>query len=478
MSLKAICVHGHFYQPPREDPITGKIPFESGASPYKNWNERIHAECYRPNAELGNFEHISFNVGPTLFRWLSVQEPVTYQHILDQDKANVRRFGVGNAIAQAFNHTILPLATTADKIIQIGWGIADFEHRFGRKPQGMWLPETAMDLETLSILARYGIEFVVLAPWQAEETGLDLTEPYHVALPDGESITVFFYDGELSSGVSFNPSLTDNADQFANNNVVPHFHGEKERQGDDQMLLLASDGELYGHHQPFRERFLAHLMNGASKQAGITPIFPALWLKSHPPRRTIRLRENTAWSCHHGVTRWMGDCDCTPGAGRWKSHLRKALDQLAVTLDGVYFDQVYHYIPKPRQLRERYVEVLLGKTSAEKLINEAAGQALPSEPVLRIQLLLRSQYERQRMYTSCGWFFDDFDRIEPKNNLAYAAQAVRLVHLATGEDLSPQVIRDLKQVSSPRTGLRGDTVFKRHLERTWVIKEKGIGGSL
>jgi alpha-amylase/alpha-mannosidase (GH57 family) len=330
MVTRALCVHGHFYQPPREDPLTGLIPSESGASPYQNWNERIHAECYRPNAELGNFERISFNIGPTLYSWMQNYDRETCRLIVAQDRSNLRRFGVGNAIAQAYNHTILPLASRADKITQIAWGIADFEHRFGRKPQGMWLPETAIDLETLTILVEHGIEFTILAPWQADCDHLDPTEPYRVALPGGKSITVFFYHRELSTAVSFNPALTTNADAFAQNEISNRYWAEKIERGEPQILLIASDGELYGHHQQFRDRFLAHLVNGASSHLGIDLTYPALWLKTHPPRRMISLREKTSWSCHHGVLRWMGECGCTPGDGRWKAYLRQSLNRLAV----------------------------------------------------------------------------------------------------------------------------------------------------
>jgi alpha-amylase/alpha-mannosidase (GH57 family) len=471
MPDKVLCIHGHFYQPPREDPITGKIPPEPGAAPYKNWNERIHAECYRPNAELGNFEHIGFNIGPTLFSWMESHDPQTYQRIISGDGANLARYGVGNAIAQAYNHTILPLASSEDKVIQVAWGIADFEHRFGRKPQGMWLPETAVDTESLMVLAKQGIKFTILAPWQADSPALDPTEAYHVALPEGQSIMVFFYHGDLSGGVSFNPALTSDADNFALHNLARQYRPDKARRGESQMLLLASDGELYGHHQPYRERFLAHLVDGASNQAGIVSMFPALWLKNFPPKRRIAIRDNTSWSCHHGVTRWSGECGCNSSGGQWKTHLRRALDRLAAALDWLYFDAVYPYISKPRVLRERYIHVMLGELTIEQLIHELAGQVLTSEQTLRIHLLLEAQRERQRIYTSCGWYFDDFDRLEPKNNLAYAAQAVRLAHLATGEDLSQQVIYDLKNVTSHRTSLRGDTVFKRELERTWVLRD-------
>jgi hypothetical protein len=465
MPLRALCIHGHFYQPPREDPLTGDIPAEPGVAPYPNWNERIHAECYQPNAEWGNFERISFNIGPTLFSWIADQHPATYRSILAQDHANIIRYGVGNAIAQGFNHTILPLAATSDKTIQIAWGIADFEHRFGRKPQGMWLPETAADLETLTILARQGIEFTILAPWQAADEEVDPTEAYRVVLPEGHHITVFFYQRELSSGVSFNPSLTANADHFALYNLPRYYHAEKERRGEAQLLLLASDGELYGHHQPFREQFLAHLLNGAGTQASLIPTFPALWLKTNPPRYTIKIRENTSWSCHHGIARWAGECSCTPGGGKWKASLRSALDRLAAALDGVYFDTVYLSIPKPRSLRERYIHVLLGNLTAEELINSMADHVLTDDQTRRIHLLLRAQYERQRMFTSCGWYHEDFDRIEPKNNLAYAAQAVNLTFLATGDDLSTGALSDLRAVVSSRTGLRGEMVFLSQIER-------------
>jgi hypothetical protein len=401
---------------------------------------------------------------------MATYDPIIYQQILAQDHANVVQYGVGNAIAQAYNHTILPLASASDKVIQVVWGIADFEQRFGRKPQGMWLPETAVDWETLTVLANHGIEFTILAPWQAGEDGLDATEPYRVALPDGRSITVFFYQRDLSASISFDPGTTADADRFALHNLARYYQAEKERNGQGQLLLLASDGELYGHHQPFRERFLAHLLDGASSQAGVAPTYPALWLKNHPPRQTIGIRDDTSWSCHHGVTRWMGNCACSPTDARWKMHLRRAFDRLAGALDALYFDEVYPYVAKPRVLRERYIYAILGKLTAEELIRDMASRSLTGEQTMRIELLLESQRERQRMFTSCGWFFDDFDRIEPRNNLAYAAQAVRLARIATGEDLAPQALSDLQSVTSPRTGMRADTLFSYHLQRTWVLR--------
>jgi hypothetical protein len=335
----------------------------------------------------------------------------------------------------------------------------------------MWLPETAVDYETLGLLARQGIEFTILAPWQADVDRLDSTEPFRVQLPGGDSIIVFFYKGDLSARISFSTDATADAELFADLELASQFSAEKEKCGEDQIILLASDGELYGHHQPRRERFLAQLLDGASAHAGLTNTFPSLWLKTHPPQRTIRIRERTSWSCHHGITRWTGECACTPVEGRWKSYLRYALNRLATALDGLYFDTVYPLIPKPRSLRQRYIHAMLGEISPEKLIAEMASHPLTQDQIWRVYLLLESQRERQRMFTSCGWFFEDFDRIEPKNVLAYAAHAVRLARLATGDDLSPQARSDLRHVISPRSGLSADDVFNQHLARSWVAED-------
>jgi len=458
--MLSFSIHGHFYQPPREDPLTGMIPAEKGAAPYSNWNERIHAECYRPNAVLGNFERISFNFGPTVLSWMQKQDNGTYQQILAQDQANVEKFGVGNAMAQAYNHTILPLASYREKVTQVSWGIADFEYRFGRKPEGMWLPETAVDLETLGVLAEHGIVFTILAPWQAEEANLDITQPYRVMLAGGLSIIVFFYHQNLSGSVSFRPEITADAQKFVTSELVPAFRPSQK----PQLILVASDGELYGHHQQFREKFLAHLMNGASSGAGISSTYPARWLKEHRPRRSISIREDTSWSCHHGVLRWYEECACARD-GKWKVHLRRALDRLAYRLDQVYFRHVGAFIADPWQLRHAYGSVLTGEQTVNDLIYTHARRRLPAPVARQTAALLHAQYERQRMYTSCGWFFEDFDRIEPKNNLAYAAQAVALTQQATGIDLSEKILGDLQSVISPSSGLRGDQVFGGHLAR-------------
>ncbi|HWQ46164.1 MAG TPA: DUF3536 domain-containing protein [Longilinea sp.] len=462
---KAFCIHGHFYQPPREDPLTNIIPVEEGASPFPNWNERIHQNCYRPNAEIGNFQKISFNIGATLWDWMIEEHADTAELIVTQDRMAVAKFGVGSAIAQAYNHTILPLASRRDKETQIRWGIGDFRHRFGHEPMGMWLPETAVDYETLQVLADFGIAFTILAPWQSETPDIDVTQPYRVELDKGKSISVFFYQRDLSTQISFNPSSTVNADEFLHNAVLPLYRPDQT----DQFLLVASDGELYGHHQPYRERFLAHLFNGAMHDQPVNASFPALWLKDHPPVHSVRIRENTSWSCHHGVGRWEGTCDCTPQS-EWKAYLRQALNQLADALDEIYFNEVSPLLPDGWAFRNEFIRVLTGETNLSELVKEHAGTDIDAEDLKMLNILMASQFERQRMFTSCGWFFDDFDRIEPRNNVRYAAQGVWLANQAAGIDLTPIAMDAFRLVKSQRTGLRADTIFSEHITRALEFK--------
>ncbi len=473
MNLKmndlAFSVHGHFYQPPREDPLTGEIPIEPGAAPYRNWNERINAQCYRPNAELGNFEHISFNMGPTLLEWMAKHDPQTLNRIVEQERRNVEKFGVGNAMAQAYNHAILPLASLEDKITQVRWGIADFEFRYGHEPQGMWLPETAADDESLKVMADCGIEFTILAPWQADTPQLDPSQPYKVLLPGGKEITVFFYNQDLSTRVSFDPGATVNADRFVLEGLLPKYELHKGRPLKSQLVMIASDGELYGHHQPFRDKFLSYLMDGALRQKPVINTFPALWLREHPVEETMRIHQRSSWSCHHGVTRWEGSCSCTPN-NEWKAPLRQALNRIAGLIDEQYLSVASRYLNNPWELRHQYIHVVLGNCSLEELVISLADRPVNGTVLRELRLLLRAQYERQRMLTSCGWFFDDFDRIEPRNNVAYAAQAVLLTEMAVEEDLTPPALEALSSVRSWRTGLSGDEIFRRHLlraEKAW-----------
>jgi len=258
MATTHFCVHGHFYQPPREDAFTGVIPQEFGAGPHGNWTERIYHECYLPNVRAGNFQKMSFNIGPTLFAWMEKNHPETIADIAAQENMVMQRTGYSNAIAQPYFHLIMPLASQRDRDTMIRWGIREYKKRFGHAPQGMWLPETAVDLASLSDLTKHGITFTILAPWQAKDPNLDKSRPYRIALDGDNAITAFFYNGFLSGEISFNPTASENADTFVKNWLIPQSK-TIQREG-NTLLLAASDGELYGHHQPYRDRFLSYLM--------------------------------------------------------------------------------------------------------------------------------------------------------------------------------------------------------------------------
>jgi len=473
MGLDAVCVHGHFYQPPREDPLSGLIPDEIGAQPYHNWNERIHKECYQPNAEAGNFEKISFNIGPTLFRWIESHDPKIYQAIISQERNNYDRYGVGNGMAQAYNHIILPLANKRDKVTQIKWGIADFEHRFGHKPSGMWLPETAVDIETLSYLADNGIKFTMLAPWQIEDhEKLDLDQPYLVNLPgDRGPIIIFIYHQGLSTSVSFQSEATRNAEYFVDRWISSAISSKDSLS--DRMTLIASDGELYGHHKTFRDKFLSHLLNGALHQRNFDITYPGLWLIDHQPTEFVQISEYTSWSCHHGIMRWMGECGCTVD-GDWKAPLRWSMDKLAEELDHQYQAFASQYTRRIWQLRNEYIHVFLGETDLKSLLKQFINESLTKKEISKIGMILAAQYERQRMFTSCGWFFDRFHRIEPQNNIAYAAQATWLTEQVTGEQIKSRALAVLRKVKDSHTGLRGDTVFAERYQRIKDFSEENI----
>ncbi len=455
----AVCIHAHFYQPPRENPFTGVLPEEKNAAPYHDFNRKILAECYRPNAILGNFEHISFNVGATLLNWLAAADPVTYRRIVKQDADAYTRNGVGNAIAQPYFHVILPLATRREKETQIDWGIQDFVRHFGRFPQGMWLPETAVDHETLEILASRSIRFTILAPWQAKGQRPDTTQPYDVLLSDGKKIAVFFYQEELSRGVSFHDPLTENAHAFVSDHLLKSYSGTG-----DELLLIASDGELYGHHKKFRDWFLAYLIHSACKTHDVRVTTPGLWLQNHPPQKHIRIRENTSWSCQHGVQRWMADCACTPGNGDWKKALRNALNRLAQFADEQMTSALSPFGIDAWTFRKDYYRVVSGGMTFERLLGEFALERLKTGEVSRLKYLMQAQFERLRMFTSCAWFFDHFDRIEARNAIGYAGHAVWLLQKATGMDYSQDLERDLSFVRRDDIQITGASIYRQFIE--------------
>lgn len=431
--MRELIVHGHFYQPPREDPWTGRVPTEPGAGPDGNWNARIHRECYRPNARAGNFEVMSFNVGPTLLRWLEGHDPGTVRQLAEADAANVRRYGAGNAMAQVYNHVIMPLATPREQRLQVVWGAREFRRIFGRAPRGMWLAECAVDAPTLEVLVDEGIEFTILAPWQVRG---DQREPGWARLPSGRRIVIFPYDS-LSGSISFDDSATVNADTF-----VSDWLGASGYAGPG-LRTLATDGELYGHHKPLRDHFLAYLLRNAAPRGGYRVTWPERYLAEHEITHEFELVQPSSWSCHHGVKRWGDGCDCTWGWAGWKWPLRQALRNLATALDAEY-----------ERLAWRLRISNLWAWVEERGLNPEA----ETEP--RRRRLLESHLRRHLMFTSCAWFFEDLDRLEPQYALASAAVAIDALRRAGGGDVEPDFLDALQSVWSCR-GVNAAELYQR-----------------
>ncbi len=421
-----IAIHGHFYQPPRENPFTGEVPVEKGAEPYHDYNEKITAESYRPNAFAGNLDRINFNIGPTLIGWLDRHDHETYRRIQEADRMHRQTYGEGNAIAQPVHHTILPLTRRRDKITQIKWGIASFIHRFGRQPRGMWLPEMAVDLVTLEILSRRGLSFTILSEEQVQEEVHGDAGPYRVRLPGGGFFVVFVRDRHLSNQLSFDTDRISKGRQWLTDQV-------SERQG---LTLIATDGETFGHHQRRGVQMLADMLRDeAASSYQIVTL--ADYLRTHPPTREIEISERTAWSCYHHLARWDKGCSCTPGDHSWKPILRSALDLLADEIDAIYLYELRRLFANPWLLVDQYIDVVLGVADVGMLIRENSPARLTTGQSLRIGKLVQAQLHRQRMFTSCGWFFEKLDRPEPRYVIAQAMRAIQLVKQGTGTDLGP-----------------------------------------
>lgn len=454
VGLVNLCMHGHFYQPLREDPWTSIIPQEPGASPFANYNEKITAECYQPNTELGNFDLISYDMGPTLAAWLEKAHPDVYRRIIEADARHRQRYGVGNALAQPYHHTILPLASTRDKRTQILWGLQDFRHRYGHDAHGMWLAETAVDLESLDLLAQHGITYTILAPWQLSMPG-DPTEPYRVSLGAGRSIAVFIYN-DLSGAVSYDDSWTQDANDFAKSYMQSYRNPQK----DEQIHLVATDGELYGHHKPGREKFLHHLLRYSAPAFGFEVCTPERYLLQYPPKIEAWIREPSSWSCRwHGVSRWDTGCSCTEGDSSWKPALRQTINHLSDRCGQVFEHSTQSLLYDPWATRDEYLLLKNGWIAAECFWAKHARHALKLEDIWLLQSLFEAQFFIQCSFTSCGWFFEDLDRIEPRNTIAFARRAISLIWQATGIDLQSAFVKDLKEARSWRTGVTGADVY-------------------
>ena len=447
ISHRYVCVHGHFYQPPRENPFTGEIPREIGAEPWANFNEKINAECYAPNARLGNFRRISFDTGPTLTGWLAGRDPQTLARIVQADRWAVRHRGAGPAMAQSYHHTILPLDAPRDRRTEVRWGIRDFQYRFGRTPLGLWLPETAIDLATLDVLAAEGITYTLLAPWQAASDAIEAGRPYTVALPSGREIAVFFYDAALSGLISFHPEATVSAPRFVHEHLLPRYADG----GAPRLMLIATDGELYGHHQPFRDLFLQDLLLRRLPAAGLRGITLEGYLRLVPEREPVGLREATSWSCHHGVERWQANCACIGGDGAWKGELRALFNRLRDQIDGLTEAAAAGLVHDVWAARDDYVDVVIGVIRPNAWLHRHAARRLTTAEERRVLRLMEAQRYRLAMYASCAFYWEDVARIEPRNAIANALQAVRLVEQVTGARLEADAREELAHITSWRT---------------------------
>ena len=449
--MTALIIHGHFYQPPRENPWTGEIETQPGAAPFHDWNERIHAECYRPNgfARLGstainNYANISFNFGPTLLSWLQQHHPETYDRILAADRESaVRRNGHGNAIAQAYGHAILPLCNERDRLTQVVWGLTDFQYRFGREPESMWLPETACNDQTLALLIDSGLRFVILAPdqakrirvndeaaWQDVSAGsVDTTRAYRFLHPDGSgrSLAIFFYHGPLARSIAFESALS------SSQGLVDRFI----RVGQTgELVNVTTDGETYGHHFKFGDICLAHALEIEAKQAGFWITNYGEYLDRHAPEFEVQidngpLGEGTSWSCAHGVGRWTRDCGCHTGgeAGwnqAWRMPLREALNFLRDATQEKFAELAATLFHDAWQARDDYIRVILDRSYWEEFLRQHERHSLSNAENVLAFKLLEIQRNALLMFTSCGWFFSDLAGIETVQVLHYAARVIEL----------------------------------------------------
>jgi len=474
---KYICIHGHFYQPPRENPWLEAVEGEDSAYPFHDWNERISSECYGPNASsrildtsgriidiVNNYSRMSFNFGPTLLSWLERSHPEIYRAVLAADRLSRDRFsGHGAALAQVYNHLIMPLASQRDKRTQVLWGIRDFVYRFSRFPEGMWLAETAVDLESLDIMAESGILFTLLAPHQARRvrrigekawtdtnnTAIDPKKAYLCRLPSGRTMTLFFYDGPVSREISFG-DLLKSGDTFAN-----RLRGLFTSGKDDELVHVATDGETYGHHRRFGDMALAYCLNKIEKEKMATLTVYGEYLEQHPPTHEVEIIENTSWSCSHGVERWRNDCGCHTGAHpewrqHWRKALREALDSLRDRLSDYYEKEISSLVDAPWRARDEYIDVILDRSAdnVQSFLKKQSQRPLEKEETKQVLKLLEMQRHAMLMFTSCGWFFDDISGIESVQILKFAARAIQLVDKETRLNLEQDFMEDLSRASS------------------------------
>jgi len=502
-----LCIHGHFYQPPRENPWTNEIDNEQSASPYANWNERIYAECYLPNSEAGiyenydtllrqvnNYELINFNFGPTLLKWIKEKHINLYYKLLEADKKSFeRRHGHGNAIAQVYNHLIMPLANLRDKVTQVHWGLRDFEYNFHRRPEGMWLAETACDQETIEVLINEGIKYIILDSSQADfirnlhnkewidvQSGnINTKRPYRCFsdINPKRHIDIFFYDGPLSKSIAFDDLLTDSEKLL---NRIEESVDRNSRES--QLISIATDGETFGHHKKYGDRTIAYLLTELAPKKGYKICNYGEYLKKHPPKWEVKIKPGpeglgTSWSCIHGVKRWKEDCGCSTGGGEgwnqeWRTPLRDGLNSLRDEGTKIFEQEGSKYLKDIWSARNEYIDLIEEKNNfnAISIFLKNAKPNIHNKNFETVVKLLEMQKYSQLMFTSCGWFFSDIDGIESKQVLKYACRMIQYLEDVSGNHYEDAFLRVLMN-AKPNSG-KYDNAAEMYLREIKPLSSK------
>lgn len=500
-----LTIHGHFYQPPRENPWLESVELQDSASPFHDWNERINSECYNPNSVskivdsrnkildvVNNYEFLSFNFGPTLLSWMEEYSPLAYERVIKADIESVGEHdGHGNAIAQVYNHMIMPLANEKDKQTQVIWGIKDFESRFGRKPEGMWLAETAVDDDTLRILIENGIKYTILSPYQALKVrkigdkdwsdvswgNIDPARPYryYIKHDSDKYIDLFFYDGAISKSVAFDEILKD-----GNKFIRRLKEGVSENRNYPQLINIATDGESYGHHTKFGDMALSYVLRVRAKEEGFKIVNYAQYLAKFPSEMEVDIKQSSSWSCFHGVGRWMEDCGCSTGGHpgwnqKWRKPLREALNYLRDELIIVFEKEGKNYFKDAWKARNNYINVILDRSelSIKKFQKENFIAGLSEEKIVKAMELLEMQRQAMLMYTSCGWFFSEISGIETTQIMKYAARAMQLVQTFSKKDLEKHFLEILDEAKSNFSEFgTGKDIFEKFVKPSVVTTKQ------
>ena len=500
-----ICIHGHFYQPPRESPWLEAIAIQDSAFPYHDWNERITAECYAANAVsriwdtegrivelVNNYASISFNFGPTVLLWMQKYATDVYEAILEADRQSLEKFsGHGNALAQAYNHMILPLANDRDKNTQIVWGIKDFQYRFGRKPEGLWLPETAVDLESLDLMAQHDIGFAILSPsqarqvrplgggeWQDVSNGrIDPGMAYRLTLPSDRVMNLFFYDGPIAQALAFE-GLLDNGEAFANR-LLSAFPDDRSA---PRLVHIATDGESYGHHHRGGDMALAHALHFIESNGLAQLTNYGQYLEDHPPTHEVEIFENSSWSCAHGIERWRSDCGCNSGGHSgwnqgWRAPLRAALDWLRDAVNSAFEQKAKEFLTDPWAARDDYIDIIVDRSPdrISAFLIRHATRPLSSEDEITVLNLMELQRHAMLMYTSCGWFFDELSGIETVQVIQYAGRVLQLADQLFSEAFEPGFLERLELARSNIPEHRDGRRIYEKFVRPAMLDMKDVG---